>query len=404
MSRLARLIAPGALLLLAAVAAQAHTSDRVFSTWTADQAGVTASVRVPAHLAARFGPGGGPALARHFLRTLQLSRGTAECESAPAPRARVTAQNATIVELAWRCPTPGPGTAAEKLSLKVDSLFARFPGHVHFARLHVPGGRLEEHILTRGSRRLTVEPDAGTTSERSWAGAMFEYTGLGIRHILAGADHLAFVIALMLAAPGLRALLFIITGFTLGHSLTLALAATGAATPVPAAIEALIGFTVAIAAVEGAGRLSGRALSAIAVTLPLAGLAIAAALFGSALPAITWAGLLLFTASYMALARRRQGWRWAAALAAAFGLVHGFGFAGVLQEIGLPGERLIPALLGFNLGVELGQIAVVALALGVAEAARRLTPEGIRGWAAHGLAAALCGLGTFWFVSRAFAG
>ncbi len=262
---------------------------------------------------------------------------------------------------------------------------------------------MDEAIFTYGDRSHRVGEDReGTAAKRSWTGLTADYAGLGVTHILAGADHLAFVLALMLAASGLRALLLAVTGFTLGHSLTLALAATGAVSPVAGVIEALIGFTVAVAAVEAMGRVSARTLSPGAATLPLAALALAAAIFGSAMPAVTWGGLLLFTAAYMALARRTD--RWAMAPAAAFGLVHGFGFAGALQEIGLPDERLVPALLGFNLGVEAGQLAVVALALAAAAPLRRLLPAGLLVPAAQGAAAALCGLGTFWFVSRAFAG
>jgi len=113
---------------------------------------------------------------------------------------------------------------------------------------------------------------------------------------------------------------------------------------------------------------------------------------------------VLFTLCYLMLTRRSESARWAVGLAVLFGLVHGFGFAGVLQETGLPDDRLVPALLGFNLGVEAGQVMVVAPALALAWIAARRLPDPARIWSAQTIAAALCGLGTFWFVSRAFAG
>ena len=86
-----------------------------------------------------------------------------------------------------------------------------------------------------------------------------------------------------------------------------------------------------------------------------------------------------------------------------FGLVHGFGFASVLMEIGLPTERLAVALLGFNVGVEIGQLAVVALLWLAGRALAPRLPEARRGLALEAASAALCALGVYWFVERAFA-
>ena len=119
------------------------------------------------------------------------------------------------------------------------------------------------------------------------------------------------------------------------------------------------------------------------------------------MPAVTLAGLALFVGCYFALldrVPRPERLRWAVALL--FGLIHGFGFAGVLLEADLPPDRLLAALFGFNAGVELGQVGLVAVVwplwrlLGRAPAARRLAVE-----AGSALAA---GLGLFWFVSRAY--
>jgi hypothetical protein len=391
--------------------ARAHTRDQVFSSWTVDGGRIGASLRLTSRLAARHeSPSGTGAdlyqeLAGHFLSTLMVYLDGAECGASKPPLTRLTPQGTVIVELAWHCGGTDDQAPKGALVLQINSLFNGLPNHVHFARFRLPDGKMDERIFTNGERQHMIELGAGTPPDaHNWLSVAVDYAGLGIIHILAGADHLAFILALMLIAPGLRALVFIVTGFTLGHSLTLAFAATGAVTPVSAAIEALIGFTVAIVAVEAAGRASGRGIPVAAAALPLAMLAALAAIFGSALPAFTWAGLLLFTVSYALLTRRADNVRWAVAIAVTFGLVHGFGFAGVLQEIGLPENRLIPALLGFNLGVEAGQLMVVAVALTLAAAVRRFMPAGARPWAVQALAASLCGLGVFWFVSRAFAG
>ncbi len=92
------------------------------------------------------------------------------------------------------------------------------------------------------------------------------------------------------------------------------------------------------------------------------------------------------------------------ALAFAFGLVHGFGFAGVLAEMSLPTARLVPALVGFNLGVELGQLAVVALIWPVLALLARLPDARLHRVVAEVGSAAVCGIGLYWFVTRTLGG
>jgi hypothetical protein len=169
----------------------------------------------------------------------------------------------------------------------------------------------------------------------------------------------------------------------------------------------VIGFSVALVAAENVWLLAGRDWRVPAATT--AGLLVLAVLAGfgiTSLSALTVSGLAVFSASHFALLSRVQHpARVRAALAFVFGLVHGFGFAGLLTEIGLPSERLLPALFGFNLGVELGQLAAVALAwpllmaLGQVGGAR----ERRRRVAGEFGSAAICGLGIFWFISRVFA-
>jgi hypothetical protein len=118
---------------------------------------------------------------------------------------------------------------------------------------------------------------------------------------------------------------------------------------------------------------------------------------------VTLLGLALFSACYLALAAAPGGsLRLRPAVTLLFGLVHGFGFASVLAEVGLPRGRLVPALLGFNLGVELGQLVAVAGVLALGLLARRAARAGPRALASDGLSAALCALGLFWFLGRAY--
>jgi hypothetical protein len=141
-----------------------------------------------------------------------------------------------------------------------------------------------------------------------------EFGKLGVEHIASGYDHLAFLAGLLLAAPRLRDVLFIVTGFTVAHSITLSLAATGAFTLPPSFVEPAIAASIA------------------------------------------WVGIENF---WDPGARRRV------AITFGLGLIHGFGFAGALAELGLPRGSLALALVTFNAGVEAGQAAVVGVLLPV---------------------------------------
>jgi ABC-type nickel/cobalt efflux system permease component RcnA len=120
------------------------------------------------------------------------------------------------------------------------------------------------------------------------------------------------------------------------------------------------------------------------------------------LPILTIVGLVLFTACYFSLAMRSESEWFRVCLTFAFGLVHGFGFAGVLVEMALPTERLIPALVGFNLGVEIGQIGVVLLLWPLFGLGARFASNDSTRLASEISAAALCGLGFYWLVARVF--
>lgn len=177
---------------------------------------------------------------------------------------------------------------------------------------------------------------------------------LGLEHILTGYDHLLFVLSLLMLGGGLAYLLKVVTAFTAAHSITLSLAALGLVSLPPRLVESGIALTIAYVAAEN-----------------------------------------LFRKDLSALTRTR----WA--LTFAFGLVHGLGFAGVLEEIGLPRQNLALSLLGFNLGVELGQLAVVLPAFLLLQALRRWRWEaGLRRAVSAGAVAA----GLAWFVQRAFLG
>ena len=180
------------------------------------------------------------------------------------------------------------------------------------------------------------------------------YMSLGIEHILLGVDHLLFVFALLLIVQGWRRLVGTITAFTVAHSITLAAATLGYVNVPQAPVEAVIALSILFLATEIIHMLQGRT-----------GLA--------------------------------QRYPWLVAFI--FGLLHGFGFAGALTEIGLPPSDIPLALLFFNVGVEVGQLIFVAGVLLIGMILRRLISQPMR-WVETVITYMIGGIAAFWTIER----
>jgi hydrogenase/urease accessory protein HupE len=178
-------------------------------------------------------------------------------------------------------------------------LILRAPGKTEPYSAYLTAGTLSDPIPVTGA-------EARGTLETVW-----DYIVLGFEHILPkGLDHILFVVGLFLLAARLRPLLWQVTAFTLAHTVTLALGITGVVSISPSIVEPLIAASIVWVCIEN--------------------------IFSEKMA--TWRPVVVF----------------------AFGLLHGLGFAGVLGEIGLPPSQFITALLSFNIGVELGQLTVIA--------------------------------------------
>lgn len=230
----------------------------------------------------------------------------APCPPSAAGATPPTAHN-TSVELAFtfRCPRP-----PRSLTIRDDTFDLLGTGHHTVARIVWPGGDAQFAFQPdRREARFAIaagEAASGTAIPAGFRG----FVELGIEHILTGWDHLLFLIALMLGGGRWQRLLVVVTAFTVAHSLSLALAVLGVVAP-PPWVEIAIAASIAWVAAEN-----------------------------------------LWTRG----APRHRGLS-----SAVFGLVHGFGFAGAITELALPRAGLASALFGFNLGVEVGQAAIVAL-------------------------------------------
>ena len=174
------------------------------------------------------------------------------------------------------------------------------------------GERLDALWLKNGARSVPYVLGKGF-DQRTMVDVLLEYTGVGFTHIVPkGLDHILFVLGLFLLSTRVAPLLIQVTAFTVAHSVTLALSVYGVVSLPSSIVEPLISASIVYVAVENI------------LTPQLK----------------PWRALVVF----------------------GFGLLHGLGFAGVLQEVGLPHGQFVPALVSFNVGVELGQLAVITLA------------------------------------------
>ena len=175
---------------------------------------------------------------------------------------------------------------------------------------------------SRGTVRTQVlppdQPEWTVPAQSTWQQVALGYLELGIRHIWTGIDHLLFVSGLLLLAGNMRRVLLAITGFTVAHSVTLSLSVSGLVQPPQAPVEAAIALSILFLAYE----IARPAPDGLARQYPVL-------------------------------------------VASSFGLLHGFGFAAALREAGLPANDLALGLFSFNLGVEVGQIVFIAVALAV---------------------------------------
>jgi hypothetical protein len=388
--------------LLAALSAQGHTRSVSYSSWKLDAKGASVRVRIPLLQLSRlaFDPvfdttTGGPAAA-YLADTLSLRAGDLRCEPTAPPVAQPAPSG--WAHFRWRvaCEASGPRSVESAVLLDVA------PSHLHFARVAGDGVEAHERVLTEADPHWAFEADAA--SDVGSGTTLAGYVGLGVGHIVTGWDHLAFVLALLLLAGSVREVAGLVTSFTIAHSVTLGLAVLGWVRPDGAAVEALIGYSIALVAAENAWLLGDRGRAVPWVAAGGTALLAAVAVFGvGSVGPVVLAGLAVFTACHFGLLERvERPARLRAAVAFAFGLVHGFGFAGVLAEMALPTDRLVPALFGFNVGVELGQLCVVIAVWPALAWLARASRDRWQPFITEAGSAVICGLGVFWFVTRVF--
>lgn len=271
-------------------------------------------------------------------------------DAANAPAIRLSAPCALVSERRRGPRTIEADYRCERLAgVRLEIDWPAFnPSLTTIVRAQLGDGEMRTAILEPGDASWALpEP-------HSFAGVAKSYFIIGVEHIVFGADHLLFLAGLLFIAGTFRRAIVTATGFTLAHSLTLALAALDIVRVSVPAVEAVIALSI------------------------------------------------VFLAAEIARGNRTMiAWRRPALVAGVFGLVHGAGFAAALSEIGLPAGDKISALLFFNLGVEAGQVAIILGVFGALSTASRVLRAPARSAAfARPLGYALGVVAAFWFIER----
>jgi hypothetical protein len=400
------------LLLFIGLPADAHNRSQSFSQWTIDNNQLQMLFTVKAREATRLQDNRRSSLetvlAEHLSATLSVTQGDTQCALSTGTG---TGTGTGIVPLSAK---PGylslgasfncPGSLAEKPPIiQIRSFFPVASTHVHYARIVAVEESAQEYLFTENRQQHEIAMARGHWSD-SLERAFTQYTALGLEHIFTGIDHIAFLLAMILLLQPMRSLVLMVSGFTIGHSITLCLTVLGWISLDIMVVEALIGFTIALVAAENIAASTGSYRQIAIGAAALIGIMILLSLnpaTAPALPILSLLGLLIFTLSYLPGIRGQAGSiATRPALSLAFGLIHGFGFAAILQEIGLPNDQLWPALLGFNIGVELGQLMILAAVYIVFKTLKTVVsiPESARDISS----ALLCGLGLYWFIARSY--
>ncbi len=395
------------LLLLALLAglagthpAHAHTRSESHSAWTLDGRLVHMSFSVPDTEARRITLDGSVPSAGQLLVYLTPRVGVAAsgkpCAMSAPPRAIAAAAGFLRVEFQYACPS------YRDMQLFSHAFFELVPTHIHFAQIQRPDGEFVEQLLSSGQQDLDLDEAGGNSLDNA---SFWKFIEMGIGHILTGIDHMSFLVGLVLISRRMKDLVFVVTGFTFGHSLTLALAVTGIIRPHGEFIDALVALTIALVGVENFAVASRRpGTLAIATGGVLALMAVLRLMGIGLLPPLLLIGAAIFSASYLMLSGHlRDAGRIRLLVTLVFGLIHGFGFAADLLESRLPAEKLAEILVGFNLGVEIGQLSIVLLFAGVAALLAKAKLSLPRPIVVDVCASALVAIGTIWMIERSFA-
>ena len=260
------------------------------------------------------------------------------------------------LSLNFECPSN------KEIKIINNALFNLVQSHIHIARIYIDNNLYTEKALFFNDQSIDLNEEK---ENNSFSNSFYKFFSLGLDHILSGYDHLLFILGLLLLVTNLKRLLLVITGFTIGHSLTLSLSVINIIQVKSSLVEALIGYTIMFVGLEYLYKENNdHRVSMVFITTLSLLLLIFGNLINPNFPYFLILGILLFSLGYFYLLKNLNSENnLLSIITIIFGLIHGFGFGGFLLGSKISSENIFSGLLGFNLGVEVGQIIFVLLIL-----------------------------------------
>ena len=260
------------------------------------------------------------------------------------------------LSLNFECPSN------KEIKIINNALFNLVQSHIHIARIYIDNNLYTEKALFFNDQSIDLNEEK---ENNSFSNSFYKFFSLGLDHILSGYDHLLFILGLLLLVTNLKRLLLVITGFTIGHSLTLSLSVINIIQVKSSLVEALIGYTIMFVGLEYLYKENNdHRVNMIFITTLSLLLLIFGNLINPNFPYFLILGILLFSLGYFYLLKNLNSENnLLSIITIIFGLIHGFGFGGFLLGSKISSENIFSGLLGFNLGVEVGQIIFVLLIL-----------------------------------------
>lgn len=385
MMRTLRFISIGLSLLFFVQISVAHNRSESFSEWALKSDGtvsVTYSIlsREVSALPEAQGQTSqqqlGKLLIDHYKKTVipQSGPNNQACELEQEPQLLSAKSGYLRLEAAYHCPSTD-----NTIDLSITSFLTVSKNHTHYAMVNKYSQQLadsdsltytnkSEYLFTANQtlNNISFLHDATIPSDQGLLYSSLNHIFLGFEHIVFGFDHLLFLLGILLVAKSTRELLWMVTGFTLGHSISLILTVLGYASPNIVLVEAFIAFSILVMATESILTKNNKKV----VFLGLACITLIAIIMNnlSDLSISLSVGLifmLIFSISYLLLNQSSShvSYKTKAMLTAMFGIIHGFGFASSFLSMDYQADNLIWKLISFNIGVELGQILILSLTL-----------------------------------------
>ena len=300
------------------------------------------------------------------------------------------------IELSYLC--------ASTNSIKIinNVLFDIAQSHVHLSRISI-NDQILEKALFYNDQTIFIN-DLKTKKEKSFVDSLTNFISTGMNHILTGFDHLIFLMGLIILVNNFKHLLIVITGFTLGHSITLALVALNFVVPNTLMIEALIGFTILFIAAEYMMKEEKNFIPIIAILLSILTFAAISSLFLQiSMTLISFMALILITIGYFGILRNLENkGSFRVIITSLFGVIHGFGFGTFLFNSEFDQTNIISALFGFNLGVEIGQIIFLMIFILLNLSLIKLLKSKNHQYLMQILMIIVSSLGFYWFIQRLY--